>query len=643
MTTDPNAAAASAREQEEGASEASPADRGNLPAYRQDRARQRLSTVNQDGDAGVRAQAVHVRNQEQCSAMGWKKRTKLRFRRLLCCGRDELIEGVGGGAGPQDPEAPSAPAKVQYRLEARRERRGNIFSMCVDLLFCGSGSMSNSTGLGITNPNQLLAMYLHWMFRVNFFFLFTVSCIFFFVFTILFAGFITWAGRLDATCVVVGGEPFASADNPFADAFALSWTTFSTVGYGSTYPALSNQQDNPNNCTFITLICSLESFLGVLYSGFCGAILFGKVLRIQSHAQVIFSDPIVIRYGSGVENFDDGADDDEDDEEEEPEEETAKEESNEESTSGGGGGGGGVSFAATTKAGNAKKRKKKKIPCPVLEFRVVNRLFNEEGGEIMDAMLNVVANVDADDVDPTLRDAVDAERRRWLQQQQSSMLTTDPETATEGSESESERTTATDISNVPTASIATVASSTGATIKGGLAKSGVSLRKLIDPLGLVAQATRDHQAVDEDPSSKLVNKRIFSKLLIEASDHPFFKRVWLARHILDETSPILTPKARRQIRRNGGYWPESLNHHDAVRNSIQFNQILVSLTGVSNVSASDVYAQKIYDFVDINVGYQFVNILYRDGDVKDGVLKVDKDLINDVREQNGGGGEPLVM
>jgi hypothetical protein len=56
-------------------------------------------------------------------------------------------------------------------------------------------------------------------------------------------------------------------------------------GYGSTYPALGNENENPNNCMFITLICSLEAFIGVLYSGFCGAILFGKVLRIQSHGK----------------------------------------------------------------------------------------------------------------------------------------------------------------------------------------------------------------------------------------------------------------------------------------------------------------------------------------------------------------------
>lgn len=45
------------------------------------------------------------------------------------------------------------------------------------------------------------------------------------------------------------------------------------------------------------------------------------------------------------------------------------------------------------------------------------------------------------------------------------------------------------------------------------------------------------------------------------------------------------------------------------------------------------------DWVDVNIGFQFVNILYREGD---GSLGVDIDLLNDVREQDGGGGEPLL-
>lgn len=368
-------------------------------------------------------------------------------------------------------------------------------------------------------------------------------------------------------------------------------------GYGSTYPALGSENDSPTNCFFITFICSLESLLGVLYSGFCGAILFGKVLRIQSHAQVIFSDPIVIRYGSGVAEGNesgDGADSDDD---------------------------------------MDHRGKPKKIPCPVLEFRIVNRLFNEAGGEIMDATLNVVANVDANDADPSLIDALDSDRNRY----------TAYGTTSGSSMGGISRDTNSNHSNVDTNSDSDHAySDNGRDSSEGTGHhhSSLNFPKFLDPFHSLMGGKMDHQAVDEDPSARLVSKRIFSKMLIEASDHPFFKRVWLARHVLDETSPILKPRVRRQIRRNGGSWPERLCTWNAIRDSLQFNQILVSLNGVSNVSASDVYAQKIYDFVDINVGYQFVNILYKD---TDGALKVDTDLINDVREQKGGGGEPLII
>jgi hypothetical protein len=46
------------------------------------------------------------------------------------------------------------------------------------------------------------------------------------------------------------------------------------------------------------------------------------------------------------------------------------------------------------------------------------------------------------------------------------------------------------------------------------------------------------------------------------------------------------------------------------------------------------------DYFDVNIGYQFVNVLYRDQ--YDRSVGVDIDLINDVCEQNGGGGEPLL-
>lgn len=56
------------------------------------------------------------------------------------------------------------------------------------------------------------------------------------------------------------------------------------------------------------------------------------------------------------------------------------------------------------------------------------------------------------------------------------------------------------------------------------------------------------------------------------------------------------------------------------------------------MSTASVYAQKKYSDIDIVVGYQFVRCMYRDDS---GAIKVDCDLVNDVIEQAGGGGEPF--
>lgn len=489
--------------------------------------------------------------------MPWGERLRKRIRYNIGVPDDDSEDGSSSSRKTK---------KVQYRLI--KARKGRSF------LWCLSGRHGGPSGMGI-NPNQRLATYLHWMFRTNFLVLFLVMCMAFFALVIFFSALITIAGSADAECVRVGGNSFNEVGTAFSDAFALSWTTFSTVGYGSTYPALGYQNSSKNNCIYIHLVCSLEALIGVLYSGFCGAILFGKVLRIQSQAQVVFSDPIVIKYGPGVKETN-----------------RVKHEDDEQ--------------AAQVHDVNA---------FPVLEFRVANRLFGEDGGEIMDATLNVVANIDANDADPRLVDPFDSGGPG----QDISTATSESGSSDGHSDNGSSRENASRHSS-----------------EGSI---GSILHKIIDPLYALG-GKRQHHSIDEDPSARLVSKQLFSKLNIEASDHPFFKRVWLARHVLDEHSPILKPKVRARIRRHHGVWPENLNSHQAIRDSLCFNQILVSMNGVSNVSASDVYAQKIYAFVDVNIGYQFVNMLYKDSD---GTLGVDLDLINDVKEQNGGGGEPLVF
>ena len=491
------------------------------------------------------------RSQEIVSSRSGSSRSNLTLGnclRALCC-RSATDKREYGATRNGDIEDLRPKEIKQYRLEAaRRKNSSSIFSY---ICCCGLGPDGGLGGIGVSQ-NKTLSSYLHWMFRVNFLLLFILSCVVFFTLIVGFTGLLVLVGKLDNECIRIGEKGFGGFGGAaFADAFALSWTTFATVGYGSSHPALSNENESPNDCVFVSLLCSFESFIGVLYSGFCGAILFGKVLRIQSHAQVMFSDPIVVRYGTnGVGN----ATEDEEKEDKRPDK--------------------------ATKDGT-------QIPCPVLEFRVVNQLFDEIGGEIMDATLNVVANVDANDID----NLVESDRRNSVV-----------------------------ISEFSTRSI--------------FQQDDKQKRPSLLALQGFAHLNRSTTT----RIGTVVSKRVFSTMKIEARDHPFFKRVWLARHVLDESSPVLTAKARRAIRRNGGFWPEHLNNYKGVRQSLKFNQILVSLNGVSNVSASDVYAQNIYDFSDLNIGYEFVNLLYRDGEG----LKVDTDLVNDVREQKGGGGEPIM-
>lgn len=253
----------------------------------------------------------------------------------------------------------------------------------------------------------------------------------------------------------------------------------------------------------------------MLYAGFCGAILFGKVLRIQSYAQVIFSDPLLIRFGSGVSNLD----------------------------------------TPYSNGSGSDEDNTVPVPFPTLEFRVVNRLYNEPGGEIMDALLNVVANKNA-------VSGSDLNVEGWSDDARSRPAT-DASSDTHDLGGSSHH-----YSNI---------------------KSSQTLRNEFNDTKLQSEG----RIIDDDLTSILVNKHIFSKMEIEAPEHPFFRRVWVARHVLDADSPILKYKVRQQIRKNGNRWPTKLNNAQGIRDSLQFNQILVSLTGVSNISACDVYAQKI--------------------------------------------------
>jgi hypothetical protein len=87
-----------------------------------------------------------------------------------------------------------------------------------------SGAAPCCTFFGLT-PNNLVIKYLHWTFRSSFMAVFLSAAIAFITLTMIFALFIWALGRANPSCI--GG--LEDSSDYFTDAYALSWTTFSTV------------------------------------------------------------------------------------------------------------------------------------------------------------------------------------------------------------------------------------------------------------------------------------------------------------------------------------------------------------------------------------------------------------------------------
>jgi hypothetical protein len=368
-------------------------------------------------------------------------------------------------------------------------------------------------------------------------------------------------------------------------------------GYGIIYLGLSPEVTDIRRCTGITIIVALEAFVGMLFASFCCAILFIKVSRVQSIAQVAFSKPIVVRFGNGVNNHDD-----------EP-----------------------MSDDSSTFSAEETNH----LPCPVLEFRIANRMHNVMDGEIVDCTVNIVASIDASQLyhsvqNPTRRrrgrkggrregggPSPPANRsllsrrnglsfRRSALARNESPIENDVEdgTNTRKSDEWSERENPSNTSSNYSAS---------------------------DQKSQETTAEEDHNGVA---------RRVFSKLVVEPYEHPFFNRIWTIRHTLNEESPLLKRAARQLLKQNNGFWPKELNNAEAVRKSFHFDSFLVSFAGTSNADCNSVYAQHVYDFDDIFIGWSFCNMLYRDEDNEDCIC-VDMSLLDDVIEQTGGGAEEL--
>ena len=291
----------------------------------------------------------------------------------------------------------------------------------------------------------------------------------------------------------------------------------------------------PNHCGWVVLLCTSQAFLGLLFAGMCAAILFGKVNRVQSHANIIFSNAVCLQYEEIVDE--DGgiySADERDNQNSTPVENVnnavpnlAPKSGDEENQF--------LNIAASPSDEECKFMDEFN-GCPVLKFQVVNEFSNREGSELVDCIMKVI----------------------------------------------------------------------GIKIKGTKGR---------------------------------VTKSQYVRVNLVDFEHPFLSRVWHGVHILDATSPLLTDKARQRINENNGSWPSNWFNPDVIRSKLEFHDLIVTVAGLSNVSAVTVHAYKRYKIGDVLIGFNFAPIVFRDTET--GLLEVDLARANDVREQSGLGGENL--
>jgi hypothetical protein len=473
-----------------------------------------------------------------------------------------------------------------------------------------TGTNTPSYFLGL-NINYMISSYLSWTFRTSYLLLFGAFGIFYFTQILLFALLYLIVASMNAQCITSGGVPIGSVPNSylFSDCFHLSWTTFSTVGYGLIYPATGAEEfDVSHACVGLGVLGSFEAFMGILYTGFCGAILFGKVVRSQSNAQVYFSDPIVVRYGKeelGVGSSSSSGGSSGDGRRGQCDSERIAEEEEEE-------------VGEVIEKMNGEKEDYHHddeengntadggIPCPSLEFRLMNRLHGIVNGEIVEAKLNCVAILDPKLCNEDILESVNKSKN----------------------------------ANDPSSILPDNNDNNNSLASPPIINEQTTISELAKVLEQQSQTHKSNNKVFTFHAHDSKQPRIFCKLTLDTEEHPFFRRVWFGRHRLDETSPLLTEHARNRVKENGGYWPADMNNYRSIKKSLHFRHILVCISGTSNANAASVYAQKVYDLVDVNVGYRFVPMNYHD-EAQDGMLKTDSHLLNAVYEQRGGGGEPF--
>jgi hypothetical protein len=130
-----------------------------------------------------------------------------------------------------------------------------------------------------------------------------------------------------------------------------------------------------------------------LYAGFAGAVIFGKITRILSKAKLVWSDPIVVRFGLGVLIENKSMD-----------VKTKKDDDGKIGPTAG------ILKNITEKNNEEDDDDDTQLPCPMLESRVANQWWDRQGAKLADASVTVWATSLAEFAPASIQEAANLPR-----------------------------------------------------------------------------------------------------------------------------------------------------------------------------------------------------------------------------------------
>ncbi len=138
-----------------------------------------------------------------------------------------------------------------------------------------------------------------WVYAASFWMVLLFFFALYLLFVWIFAGFLLVADRYSTTqCIAnddISDEDLIIRRHILEFAFELSWTTFTTVGYGRIAPP-----GDEEGCYATRFICSIEAIMGMGFVSMCSGVFYAKLLRFIGSAPVTFSSTLCVQYGKGL-------------------------------------------------------------------------------------------------------------------------------------------------------------------------------------------------------------------------------------------------------------------------------------------------------------------------------------------------------